>query len=77
MLSKPRFSRALTALIEYGFIDINHHGGGMFNDMTTYHNSDRWRNYGTPDFKEKSRKKDTRGLGFTAKNWEERSKKKR
>ena len=36
-LSRPTFSRALTALIEYGFIDINHHGGGMIKDMTTYY----------------------------------------
>ena len=54
-LSRPTFSRALTALIEYGFIDINHHGGGMIKDMTTYYISDRWRDYGTPDFKEKTR----------------------
>jgi len=49
----------------------------MFKDMTTYYISDRWRDYGTSDFKEQSRPKDTRGLGFTKKNWEERSKKKR
>jgi hypothetical protein len=77
MLSKPRFSRALTVLIEYGFIDINHHGGGMFKDMTSYYISDRWRDYGTPSFKEKSRRKDTRGFGFTKKNWEERTGRKR
>ncbi|MBT6296799.1 MAG: hypothetical protein HOJ14_09600 [Nitrospina sp.] len=76
-LSRPRFSRALTALIEYGFIDINHHGGGMIKDMTTYYISDRWRDYGTLDFKEKTRRKDIRGLGFTKKNWEERTGRKR
>ena len=75
-LSRPAFSRALTALIEYGFIDINHHGGGMFKDMTSYYISDRWRDYGTPAFKEKSRRKDTRKLGFTPENWEERTGKK-
>ncbi len=71
------FSRAIDQLIKFGLIDINHHGGGMAKDMTTYYISDRWRDYGIPDFKEKSRRKDTRGLGFTKKNWEERSKKKR
>ena len=76
-LSRPAFSRALTALIEYGFIDINHHGGGMIKDMTTYYISDRWRDYGTLDFKEKTRRKDIRGLGFTKKNWEERTGRKR
>jgi len=71
------FTKAIDQLIEFGLIDINHHGGGMVKDMTTYYISDRWRDYGTPDFKEKTRPKDTRKLGFTAKNWEERSKKKR
>ena len=36
-LTRPRYSRALDALIKFGFIDINHHGGGMFKDMTTYY----------------------------------------
>ena len=76
-LTRPRFRRALDNLIKFGFIDINHHGGGMAKDMTTYYISDRWRDYGTPDFKEKSRRKDTRKLGYTPENWEERSKKKR
>ena len=76
-LSRPTYSRALTALIKYGFVDINHHGGGMIKDMSTYYISERWRDYGTPDFKEKIRRKDTRGLGFTKKNWEERTGRKR
>ena len=71
------FSKAIDKLIEFGLIDINHHGGGMLKDMTTYYISERWRDYGTPAFKERSRQKDTRGLGFTPKNWEERSRKKR
>ena len=76
-LTRPRFKRAIDNLIKLGFIDINHHGGGMIKDMTTYYISDRWRDYGTPDFRVKYRQKDIRGLGFTTKNWEERSKKKR
>ena len=75
--TRPKFRRALDNLIKFSFIDINHHGGGMFKDMTTYYISDRWRDYGTPAFKEKSRRKDTRGLGFTKKNWEEKTGKKR
>ena len=71
------FARAIDQLIEFGLIDINHHGGGMVKDMTTYYISDRWRDYKTPAFKEKTRRKDTRGLGYTPENWEERSKKKR
>ena len=49
----------------------------MVKDMTTYYISERWRNYETPKFKEVVRPKDTRGLGYTPENWEEKSKKKR
>jgi hypothetical protein len=51
--------------------------GGMFKDMTTYYISERWKKYGTPEFEQSSRPKDTRGLGFTSQNYEERSGKKR
>jgi hypothetical protein len=49
----------------------------MFKDMTTYYISERWRKYGIPDFEHSSRPKDTRALGFTSQNYEERSGKKR
>ena len=76
-LTRARFSRALNALIALGFIDIAHHGGGMMGDCTLYAISERWRKYGTDQFISQSRPKDTRGLGFTKKNWEERTGKKR
>ena len=76
-LTRPRFARAISQLVKFGFIDINHVGGGMVKDISTYYISDRWENYGTQEFEEKKRPKDTRGLGFTPKNWEERSQKKR
>ena len=71
------FARAIDQLIKFGLIDINHHGGGMAKDMTTYYISDRWRDYGTPEFKKQFRPKDTRGLGLTRENWEEITGKKR
>ena len=49
----------------------------MVKDMTTYYISDRWRDYGTPEFKKQFRPKDTRGLGLTRENWEEITGKKR
>ena len=76
-ITHPRFARALSRLIEFGFIDINHSGGGMVKDITTYYISDRWKSYGTQEFKKMERPKDTRGLGFTPKNWEEKTGKKR
>ena len=45
-ITKPRFQRALRQLIEFGFLDINHHGGGLVKDCTTYFISDRWKKYG-------------------------------
>ena len=71
------FSRSIDQLIEFGLIDINHLGGGMAKDMTTYYISYRWEYYGTPEFKNKFRPKDTRGLGLTSENWEEITGKKR
>jgi len=76
-LTRARFSRALNALIEKGFIDIDHHGGGMMGDCTLYGIRERWRKYGTDQFNPQSRPKDTRGLGFTRNNWEMRTGKKR
>ena len=71
------FARAIDQLIKFGLIDINHLGGRMAKDMTTYYISDRWRDYGTPEFKKQFRPKDTRGLGLTRENWEEITGKKR
>ena len=76
-ITRPRFARAISQLVEVGFVDINHLGGGMVKDITTYYISDRWKSYGTQEFEKMERPKDTRGLGFTSENWEERSKKKR
>jgi len=76
-LTKRRFRDALDNLIELGFIDIAHHGGGMMGDCTLYAISGRWRKYGTGQFIYKTRPKDTRGLGFTPENWEDMTGKKK
>ena len=49
----------------------------MIEDCTKYSISNRWRNYDTDRFVQKKRSKDTRGFGFTAKNWEEKTGRKR
>jgi len=72
-IPKSSFARAIDSLIKYGFIDIAHLGGGLIGDCTRYSISNRWRNYNTEHFVKKKRPKDTRGFGFTAKNWEERT----
>ncbi len=76
-ITKPRFQRALRQLIEVGFLDINHHGGGLVKDCTTYLISERWMKYGKDGFVWKTLPKDTRKFGFTPENWEKRTGKKR
>ena len=76
-IPKSSFARAIDSLIEYGFIDIARLGGGLIGDCTKYSISDRWRNYDTERFVQKKRPKDKRGFGFTAKNWEEKTGRKR
>jgi hypothetical protein len=76
-ISKSSFARAIDQLIERGFIDIAQLGGGLVGDCTKYSISNRWKKFGTDDFIFKSRPKDTRGFGFTKKNWEEKTGRKR
>ena len=76
-IPKSSFSRAIDKLMEHGFIDIAHLGGSLIGDCTRYSISNRWRNYDTERFVQKKRPKDKRGFGFTAKNWEEKTGRKR
>ena len=76
-IPKSSFARAIDKLMEHGFIDIAHLGGGLIGDCTRYFISNRWRYYDTDRFIQKKRPKDTRGFGFTAKNWEDKTGRKR
>ena len=76
-IPKSSFARAIDKLMEHGFIDIAHLGGGLIGDCTRYFISSRWKYYDTDHFIQKKRPKDTRGFGFTAKNWEEKTGRKR
>ena len=76
-IPKSSFARAIDKLMEHGFIEIAHLGGGLIGDCTRYSISGRWRKYGTDSFVQQKRPKDTRGFGFTAKNWEEKTGRKR
>lgn len=50
-ITDGQFSRAINALRAAGFIDIEQSGAGLFKSQNTYSISERWRDYGTPDFK--------------------------
>ncbi len=66
-ITKPRFQRAIDQLVEKGFLDIKHAGGGLMKDTSKYAISDRWQDYGKDNFIQKHRQKDIRGLGFKKK----------
>ncbi len=50
-ISKNRFRRAVDELLEKGFIDIAETGMGVHKVTTLYAISERWRKFGTPDYK--------------------------
>jgi DNA-binding transcriptional regulator YhcF (GntR family) len=76
-IARSTYRSALDQLVDLGFIDIAHHGGGMMKDSSKYGISERWRDYGKEEFIEKSRKKDNRKLGYTKNNWEKQTGRKR
>jgi hypothetical protein len=77
-IPRSTFKRAIDQLVDLGFIDIAHHGGGMLKDCSKYGISERWKEYGKEQFKKKSRQKDTRGLGFqSGDKWEKQTGRKR
>lgn len=49
--SQATFSRCLTELVKLGFIDVAEPSCGLQKQPTKFSISDRWRAYGTPDFK--------------------------
>jgi len=56
-ISRSRFKRAIDELIAKGFIDIAATGMGVHKVTTYYAISERWHNYGTDNFVEKTRPK--------------------
>jgi len=65
--SRSTFMRCRNKLVKVGFIDIAQTGAGMYRSLNLYAISDRWKKYGTPDFKEAERPKRPRfkeGIGF-------------
>ena len=56
-ISRSMFNNVLHKLIEVGFIDMEHQGGGLGRDYSRYAISDRWEKYGTDDFKATEKKR--------------------
>jgi len=51
-LSSHQFSKALRELHKFGFIDVEKPDSRLKNDFTLYSMSKRWRDFGTPNFRE-------------------------
>ncbi len=63
-ITQWRFQRAIDDLIDKGFLDIAKSAGGLFKETTLYALSDRWREYGTSEFKEAFRQKRNHTIGY-------------
>ena len=49
-ISTSQFAVVMKKLVELGFIDVEHQGGGVGRDYSRYAVSNRWENYGTDLF---------------------------
>jgi len=56
-IKRSRFCDIIKELVEFGFIDIEHQGNGLSKDYSIYAVSDRWKYYGTPNFKHVTKQK--------------------
>jgi len=56
-ISNSTFLTIIKKLVKLGFIDIDHQGGAYGKDYSRYNLSDRWRKYGTTEFKEVIKKR--------------------
>ena len=50
-ISTSQFYRSIKKLVEVGFLDVEHRGGAYGQDYSRFKLSDRWKQYGTKDFK--------------------------
>lgn len=72
-ISTSQFHVILKKLIEVGFIDMEHQGGGLARDYSRFTLSERWRDYGKPDFK-KVIKKRVLQPGLDVRSWQKKNK---
>jgi DNA-binding transcriptional ArsR family regulator len=67
-ISKSQFHTILKKLYELGLIDIEYQGGGLARDYSRYSLSSKWRDYGTPLFRERTKPKAGRP-GCDVRSW--------
>ena len=56
-IGNTTFYDVIKQLVEVGFIDIGHQGGANDKDCSIYAVSERWRDYGTENFKKVEKKR--------------------
>jgi DNA-binding PadR family transcriptional regulator len=62
-IKNTAFYESIRRLVEVGFIDVDHQGGCYGKDYSRYSLSERWRDYGTDNFKKIEKKRSLqRGL---------------
>jgi len=54
------FQRAIDQLIEHGFLSVSQTGAGVFRAATLYALDERWKDFGSDDFKSRKRTKKSR-----------------
>jgi hypothetical protein len=67
-ISNSQFHTILKRLYELGFINIEHQGGGLARDYSRYSLPSKWRDYGTPLFRERTKPKAGRP-GCDVRSW--------
>ena len=70
-IGTSKFHVILKKLVEVGFIDIEHQGGGLARDYSRYAFSERWRDYDTPNFK-KVEKRKVLWSGHDVQSWKQK-----
>jgi len=62
--SKTTCSKCIDQLIDRGFLELTHKGGGMEGDKNKYAILENWKRYGRKDFIKKDRERGFRKIGF-------------
>lgn len=67
-ITPDQFRRGLDQLIDKGFIDVSHQGGGLLGDVSKYAICERWRKYGTDSFLNRPRQRRCPQVGYQKKH---------
>lgn len=75
-VKRSTFHKSIKKLVHVGFIDVEHQGGWVGRDYSRYSISERWRDYGTPAFREIIKKR-VLWSGHDVRSWQEKKESKK